>query len=183
MQLTATSPTMLLGMSHLGGAMWLASPYATIQQCRFENNSAGGNSGAVYATSQILEDGTWAEDEQVAFTGCTFRNNTAVNVNGGGLYYQGSIGENYEALFLTDTVFAGNNASSGGAFSPWGAYQVQIDGCTFEQNVAYYGRGAGLYAYGKLLQGCFALPTLLTVPKCSADLHGFCLCRMRCPVC
>ena len=131
--------------------MWLGSPHSTIQQCRFESNSAGGNGGAVYAISQVLSDGTWAEDETVIFTGCTFRNNTAVNVNGGALYYQGSLGASHEALFLTDTVFVGNNASSGGAVTPWGAYQVQIDGCMFEQNVAYYGRGGGLYAYGKLL--------------------------------
>ena len=130
--------------------MWLASSYGNFQNCRFENNTAGGNGGALYGLSQMLEDGTWAQDEQISFTRCTFKNNTSINVNGGAIYYQGSFGANNEALFLTNSTFLENNASSGGAVTTWGTAQVSVDGCSFEYNSAYYGRGAGLYAYGKL---------------------------------
>ena len=40
------------------------------------------------------------------------------------------------------------NASSGGAVCPWGVSNVVITDSSFEQNIAYFGRGGALYTYG-----------------------------------
>lgn len=66
----------------------------------------------------------------------------------GAVYYQGSNGDNDESLYIQRSIFTGNNASSGGALSPWGAASVYITDSTFDHNIAYYGRGGALYAYG-----------------------------------
>lgn len=121
----------------------------TVEQGLFEDNTASGNGGAVYVYSQALGNGTWAPNELANFTGCTFRNNTARDVNGGAVYHQGSEGANYESLVVSNCSFVGNNASSGGALCPWSTAYVEIDQCVFEQNTAYYGRGGALYTYGE----------------------------------
>lgn len=67
----------------------------------------------------------------------------------GAVYYQGSLGANQEALWIDGSTFTDNNASSGGAISPWGVNSVQIINSTIDRNHAYYGRGGGLYTYGE----------------------------------
>ena len=131
-----------------GGALYIAAPYLVIEQCLFENNVASSNGGAIYIWSHALANNTWAANEEANVTGCTFRNNTAINVNGGGIYYQGSEGFNDEVFYLTNSTFEGNNASSGGAVCPWAVANVIINGSAFVDNAAYYGRGGALYTYG-----------------------------------
>ena len=119
----------------------------------FENNTATNNGGAIKVWSQELEDNTWAVYEGVNILNCTFRNNTATSVNGGAIHYDGSNGlnVNQETLYISNSTFFGNNASSGGALCAWGVALTQMEGCVFDHNTAYYGRGGGLYAYGRLM--------------------------------
>lgn len=161
-----------------GGALNIQSPYLVIEQCLFENNVASYNGGAMYITSQALENGTWAAHEEANVTGCTFRNNTSVNSNGGAIYYVGSMGYNTEVFYLTNSTFEGNNASSGGAVSPWAVANVIINGSTFVDNTAYYGRGGALYTYGNFPFCCVLAAYQLTTCLyfCSA---GQCFVRER----
>ena len=98
-----------------------------------------------------MEDNTLAENEGVNIVNCVFRNNTASSVNGGAIHYDGSNGlnTNQETLYIANSTFFGNNASSGGALCAWGVALTQLEGCVFDHNTAYYGRGGGLYAYGE----------------------------------
>ena len=131
-----------------GGALFITAPYVVIEKCLFENNAASSYGGAIYIWSQALANNTWAVNEEANVTGCTFRNNTSINVNGGAIYYTGSQGGNTEVFNLTNSTFEGNNASSGGAICPWGVANVIINGSAFVGNTAYYGRGGALYTYG-----------------------------------
>ena len=135
-----------------GGAFYSsAGPYISFTSCLFENNSATNNGGAIQPSASALDDNTWAQGECVAVANCTFRNNSAINVNGGAVYYLGSLGESSEELFISNSTFFGNNASSGGAVVPWGVARVEIAEVLFEHNTAYYGRGGALYAYGEFI--------------------------------
>ena len=131
-----------------GGALYIVAPYLVIEQCLFENNAASSNGGAIYIWSQALANNTWAANEEANVTGCTFRNNTSININGGGIYYSGSEGANNEVFYLINSTFEGNIAYSGGAVCPWGAANVIINGSAFVDNIATFGRGGALYTYG-----------------------------------
>ena len=52
-------------------------------------------------------------------------------------------------MVVRNTLFDGNNGSSGGALCSWGVSRVYLNGSTFEQNIAFYGRGGGIYTYGQ----------------------------------
>ena len=109
------------------------------------------NGGAVYIESRRLADGSWADGEGVSVVACSFKNNTS-KLNGGALYYDGSYGQNKEELFVRGTVFDGNNGSSGGALSTWGLSRLYLNESTVKQNIAFFGRGGGIYTYGQYLR-------------------------------
>lgn len=133
-----------------GGAFFSAvGPQITFDRCLFDNNTASNNGGAMKLTSSSLEDGSWADQEGIRILDCVFRNNSAINVNGGAVFYDGSGGSGNDMLYISDSTFFGNNASSGGALCAWGVSFIQIDGCLVDHNTAYYGRGGGLYVYGE----------------------------------
>lgn len=71
-----------------GGAGDIYCPYLAISNCLFEYNSCSANGGALMISSNQLEDGTWAEQEQAKISDCTFRNNTSININGGTIQYK-----------------------------------------------------------------------------------------------
>ena len=106
------------------------------------------NGGAVHIESRRLADGSWADGEGVGVLACSFKNNTSM-LNGGALHYDGSYGQNKEELFVRGTVFDGNNGSSGGALSTWGLSRLYLNESTIKQNIAFFGRGGGIYTYGQ----------------------------------
>lgn len=120
----------------------------SLKNVSFENNTCAVNGGAVYVTSGALADGSWADGEGVDVLDCSFRNNTSI-LNGGAMYYQGSFGENTEVLNVSRTLFDGNNGSSGGALCPWGVSTFYLNEGLFERNIAFFGRGGGIYTYGQ----------------------------------
>lgn len=128
--------------------MFLAGPHVSLRNISFENNTCVVAGGAVYFKSVALDDGSWADGEGVDVLSSSFRNNTSGS-NGGALYYLGSLGRNDEEMLIRGSVFDGNNGSSGGALCAWDVNSLSVQRSTFEQNIAFFGRGGGIYTYGQ----------------------------------
>ena len=123
-------------MGEFGGALYLKCAKFTAEDAIFQNNTSGGNGGAILVDEV---DGLSAQ-----FTNCQFLNNTAgfngvvyafPNIDGG--------------LTFTGCTFFGNSDFQGGAISAWQVAYLTVIGCDFEQNsIRIGGDGAAMYGTG-----------------------------------
>ncbi|MTK63124.1 MAG: hypothetical protein F8N15_00930, partial [Methanobacterium sp.] len=119
--------------NHLGGAVRYDSGYLLAYNCKFYNNSAKFNGGAIasVAVDQPLN---------MEITGCNFLNNTAQN--GGAIF-------NTANATVKDSNFDGNSANNGGAIAG-DSSDMEINDTSFENNHATQYGGAVGYTSGTL---------------------------------
>jgi autotransporter-associated beta strand protein/predicted outer membrane repeat protein len=147
-----------------GGAIYFEDGSLTLEDCLFEDNSAGGLAGGIYASSAVLQisrceftGNSAPSGAALTASGCTLamaestvHDNMAANY-GGGLYVSG----NSTAQF-TDCTFSRNDTSVyyGGALYIAGG-SLTLEDCLFEDNSAG-NFGGGVYATGAAIQvdGC-----------------------------
>jgi len=86
----------------MDGCGTCASSYAEFKDCRFVNNYAGGNGGALYNSWPTLAN----------LINCILAGNIAAG-SGGGLYHRG------DTAYLVNCTFSGNSANHGGAIYNW----------------------------------------------------------------
>lgn len=131
-EVTLTDVSFTSGYAEQGGGLYAdLNSWLRGERVAFDSNVAtddGGGASVVAAANLVLTD-------------CTFSSNTAADL-GGGLYADVSW-----PIALTDTRFDGNEARGEGA-GAWlaGPDNVDLDGLTFESNIAGNG-GGGLAAY------------------------------------
>lgn len=125
-----------------GAAMFIEGTdsiaYPLVKNCRFSHNTSGFGGGAVYATAGA--SGSIAP----RFQNCIFEYNRAAGGNGGAVYRNGSSWLEWPGDFQ-DCSFVKNSAGSGGAIVFADAQRLdtlQIEGCTFQGNVAVNFGGA-----------------------------------------
>jgi hypothetical protein len=137
--------TSLTANGNLGGGMLNVSASPTTRSCTFRENY-GFRGGAInnQASSPILIDcvltrntggasgGGMAGDGASApvLTRCTISYSTII-------YYEGGGGISSGGAILTNCIFEGNNANTGGVIQAWGA--LSINNCTFNNNSAGWG--------------------------------------------
>lgn len=112
----------------VGGAVWINSAVTgqtTFTGCIFEGNTAGSYGGAVWISSE----GTYVSSApQIAFVGCTFRDNSAP------AFATVRVGDNTRPSF-ENCVFADNQvAGSGAIVGGTGGATASFKNCTFADN-------------------------------------------------
>lgn len=115
-----------------GSAMELNGQYATVSNCIFVNNDAGGGAGVI---------GLYRTASYATIINCSFINNTA--------FKAGAISAEQEYCMNTtikDCYFEGNTASSskGGGAILLNSQYAKIEGCNFVNNNALNGSGGAL---------------------------------------
>ncbi len=106
--------------SQTGGAVSIeGTPVSSYVNCKFLNNSSASVAGGVFTSNPLM------------VTNCVFAQNTA-SLGGAGLGYSGPGTAN-----ISNTVFSGNNAFIGGAFSLAGGGTVNFGQCTFSGNTGF----------------------------------------------
>ncbi|MBS1718041.1 MAG: hypothetical protein JSS72_09970 [Armatimonadetes bacterium] len=113
--------------AEVGGAIdietSLTAPTATIIRCKFKNNAANGDGGAIYGTVPVN------------IQGCTFSGNTSF-LDGGAISFA-------QTLNVTNCVFQNNSSGEyGGAIELYDG-PVSFTNCLFTGNVAQLGTGGG----------------------------------------
>ena len=143
------------GGEGLGGALHVESSSANISGCYFEGN-VGLQGGAAYL-----------DTAQGTISGCTFNKNNATYQNlagedsndGGAMYLSGQNGQNGVGNYENDYIYVIRNSNftsnygeaSAGAIDAYVVNGVvDISGCTFVENTAYFAYGAAIYVYGSL---------------------------------
>ncbi|TNE49410.1 MAG: hypothetical protein EP344_18225, partial [Bacteroidetes bacterium] len=136
--------------------------YATIDNCLFEGNMAGGFGAGFYNwqgnvqmtnttfkgnisnnATAIYNDGRLFLGSEVTFDHCVFEDNEALDYGGTGLYAWKS---NYT---MTNTVFRGNKAgNSAAAIYNGDTTNYLIKGCLFENHLANFGGAIANYGGG-----------------------------------
>lgn len=106
----------------LGGAVYVTGAHLNLTKCRFLDNWAAQEGGALCSTSSDL-----------TLTGCTFERN--IGSAGGALHQTAG------TLMLVDCTFEGNTAQEGGAVA-FAAERVSMTRCLFRKNVALGSGGA-----------------------------------------
>lgn len=107
-----------------GGAMFSFGTPA-VANCIFENNRSAQSGGAVYC----------GEGSVPTFDACTFENNAASAVRGGG----GMFNAGGSRTTMSDSLFLKNSAPQGGGLWNSGDTTVLVTGCTFQENMAVPG--------------------------------------------
>ncbi len=106
--------------SQTGGAVSIeGTPVSSYVNCKFLNNSSASVAGGVFTSNPLM------------VTNCVFAQNTA-SLGGAGLGYSGPGIAN-----ISNTIFSGNNAFIGGAFSLAGGGTVNFGQCTFSGNTGF----------------------------------------------
>ncbi len=120
-----------------GGGIYINAQSGTITDCEFIDNTTMSTGGGVYNSA----------DNGVMFTNCTFTGNESIDSRGGGIYNTTS------PSTITNCVFEDNSAmtSSGGGLQvrhtddEVDPIEVNVIDCTFEDNLANWGGGVGVY--------------------------------------
>ncbi len=103
------------------------STNVTVQDCWFENITAGNNGGAISTNAKT--------GNTVTIVGCTFKNTTApsttTNYSGGALYANGIITTNAYTLNVDSCTFNGTKAATGGAIYAGVAITLNITNSSF----------------------------------------------------
>ena len=131
---TLKNITFMNAKSTDGGAIKWKANLGSVLDCRFENNTATGDGGAIYWENR----GESPHINLNIIRGCSFVNNTSNQFNhcGGAIYFQG---EKYTAT-VEDCNFKGNSAPRGGAIYFSGSYDTAtVTNCNFINNSARYG--------------------------------------------
>jgi predicted outer membrane repeat protein len=137
-----------------GGAI-ASDANLTIDNCRFENNTASREAGAIFITGSqtqtVIRNTTFAGNSANfggairALQGLTIENSTfSGNVarGNGGSNGQGGAIENFRAtVTLTNVTFSGNDSFSGGALFASTSSTTRFNHCTVAFNTATYGGG------------------------------------------
>lgn len=139
--------TLINGKAENGGA-FIGNAAITIQSCRFENNEATANGGALYITG----------GQFVTVDKCLFSSNTAAT-NGGGAYIQGDRAKVTNSTFEYNRMYPGCPSNHGGGLQMSGGYDLSshygdIHNCIFKAN---YARGMG---------GAFSLNGVASAENC-----------------
>ncbi len=169
-EVTLADLTFLNGWAPVnGGAVYAMSQRLEVQRCRFIDNSAGQNGGAISVNSTVggipgpwdviieLEDSTFEGNfagygggainaaantpSLLAISGSTFRDNETTYE--GGAITCGTW--DLMTLELFDSTFSNNVTGYGGgavAVASWSNTQTWIEGCHFQSNLAGYEGGA-----------------------------------------
>ena len=126
--------TFMNGKSADGGAIKWEANLGSVLDCRFENNTATGDGGAIHWKNR----GEAPSVNLNLILGCSFVNNTAnYNYGGGGAVYFD--GEKYTAT-VEDCNFKDNSAPNGGAVYFLEGYDTAtVSNCNFTNNTADYG--------------------------------------------
>ena len=148
----------------LGGAICTHGPNPQITNCKFTDNTAGGNGGAIYGGGSKVVTITGGNAEMAIFSGnkstggyggaigigsgklvlenYKFESNTAEKSQGGAIYITGS-GTNYTTI--TSCKFVSNSAKEAGALHVGNSGKVNIYTSEFTSNSATTNGGA-IYA-------------------------------------
>ena len=145
----------------LGGAICTHGPNPQITNCKFTDNTAGGNGGAIYGGGSKVVTITGGNAEMAIFSGnkstggyggaigigsgklvlenYKFESNTAEKSQGGAIYVTGS-GTNYTTI--TSCKFVSNSAKEAGALHVGNSGKVNVYTSEFTSNSATTNGGA-----------------------------------------
>jgi predicted outer membrane repeat protein len=131
------------GYYGFGGGLYVEFGSTTVNNCRFENNSAERYGGAIYNSGARL-----------TITDCVFQENMGLGTGGAV-----SFGESAK-MTIQNTVFSGNEAPTGGALEGNPGQTLRILDCDFTGNTSEFQGGAlsiGYYAFPATevyIEGC-----------------------------
>ena len=128
--------TFLNGKSKDGGAINWEANLGSVLDCRFVNNTATDDGGAIYWHNR----GILPYLNSNLVRGCSFVNNTATGNGGGAIFFAG--GENEYDTTVENCNFEGNSAPTGGAIYYMGEYTATVTDCNFTNNFATKDGGA-----------------------------------------
>jgi len=159
----------------------------TINNCLIENNTSTGFGGGFYSWqgTYLMKNTTFRGnsasnagglyndgrefDSQFAVDSCLFENNVTTNYGGSGMFVSKS---NFE---MTNSIFLGNTAPSGGAGMYVGDTSVfVVKTCLFEANSSAF--GAGIANFGSGMDGTYEDCTFkenIAVTNGGAMVNGF----------
>ena len=128
--------TFLNGKSKDGGAINWEANLGSVLDCRFVNNTATDDGGAIYWHNR----GILPYLNSNLVRGCSFVNNTATGNGGGAIFFAG--GENEYDTTVENCNFEGNSAPTGGAIYYMSEYTATVTDCNFTNNFATKDGGA-----------------------------------------
>ena len=140
--------TFLNGKSKDGGAINWEANLGSVLDCRFVNNTATDDGGAIYWHNR----GILPYLNSNLVRGCSFVNNTATGNGGGAIFFAG--GENEYDTTVENCNFEGNSAPTGGAIYYMSEYTATVTDCNFTGNTATVDGGAVYFWYQGTVTNC-----------------------------
>ena len=140
--------TFLNGKSKDGGAINWEANLGSVLDCRFVNNTATDDGGAIYWHNR----GILPYLNSNLVRGCSFVNNTATGNGGGAIFFAG--GENEYDTTVENCNFEGNSAPTGGAIYYMSEYTATVTDCNFTGNTATVDGGAVYFWYQGTVSNC-----------------------------
>jgi len=140
--------TFLNGKSKDGGAINWEANLGSVLDCRFVNNTATDDGGAIYWHNR----GILSYLNSNLVRGCSFVNNTVTGNGGGAIFFAG--GENEYDTTVENCNFEGNSAPTGGAIYYMSEYTATVTDCNFTGNTATVDGGAVYFWYQGTVTNC-----------------------------
>lgn len=129
-----------------GGAIYVVKTELNVENSVFKKNKVGNDGGAFWLSNRPVDEELVNPQPVCSFTEVKFEENEGLALTeqslGGGVYVEGWYGE--EILFK-DCAFQKNKASNGGAIADQYPSQIHMSGCRLEENGAAWSGGA-IYA-------------------------------------